>query len=154
MTHPNETSLTQLYDAIQLMRPLLRHITATVETTLHATGISVGERAILEAISQLHRSTAPNLTEHLQLKRQFVARILTELSAKSLIISSPNEAHKRSPIYELSPKGVGIIANIRKKEMAMLKEFSAQFSDQEIQAHHKMQRALNMWFADLAVKGK
>jgi len=154
MTHPNETSLTQLYDAIQLTRPLLRHITATVETTLDTTGISVGERAILEAISQLHRATAPILTDKLQLKRQFVARILAGLSTKSLIVSHPNAAHKRSPIYGLSPKGAGIIDNIRKKEMALLREFANQFSEQEIAAHHKMQHALNIWFSKLAEKGE
>ncbi len=60
-----------LYQGIQTTRPLLRHITAAVEKKLEGTGVTVGQRAVLEVLLNNPEQTAPEITATLQLKRQF-----------------------------------------------------------------------------------
>lgn len=139
----------RLYDAIQMTRPLLRHITAAVDSLSLAQGISVGERAILEGLLGEGPMTAPQLTQKLQLKRQFVARILAEVKARGLVVVKPNPGHKRSVFYTLSETGQSRITAIRGREMDRVKEFCRQFKDQEIEAYYNLQSSLTDWFAEL-----
>lgn len=150
MTNDNRLPEDILYDAIQLTRPLLRHITAAVEALLLESGITVGQRAVLEVLGRNGAMTAPDLTRRLQLKRQFVARMLTEAKEKELVVSSANPDHARAHFYELTKKGRTAIDGIREKEMALVREFAKRFSAEEITVHHTIQAALNDWFADLS----
>ncbi|WP_109310926.1 MarR family transcriptional regulator [Ruegeria sp. AU67] len=68
-----------LFAGIQLTRPLLRYIKTRVEAGLDGTGVSVGERAILEVLLSAQQATAPELTQIMQVKRQLVGRLLKDL---------------------------------------------------------------------------
>lgn len=143
-----------LYEAIQLTRPLLRHITAGVDAMSRDVGVSVGQRAVLEVMMPDRRLTGPQLTEILQLKRQFVARMLSEAKFLELVQTEPNPAHVRAHFFKLTEKGFKAISQIRAREMVLVQEFADQFTEAEIASHHRIQLGLTSWFAELGEQKK
>lgn len=142
--------LNQLYEAVQATRPLLRNITAAVERGSLKQGITVGQRAILEGLMLNPGATAPLLSASLQLKRQYVARILQEVLQADLAESRPNPNRARSFCYWLTKRGKAVIATIRDDEMKKLSDFAAHHEAGELAAYHKVQLALTRYFAELA----
>ncbi len=136
-----------LYAGIQLTRPLLRNITARVEADLAGTGISVGQRAILEALLVLGPATAPALTEALQVSRQFVGRELKAMLGAGLVATEPNPAHRSAHLYVLTEASRRTIKAIRAREMAEIAGFAARFAPEEIAAFRRVQAALNAAFS-------
>ncbi len=132
-----------LYAGIQMTRPLLRTISNRVEADLEGTGLTVGQRAVLEATLNLEQATAPQLTDFLQLKRQFIAKVLKELLNKEQVEQVSNPRHKRSVFYRLTPSGKALIEKVRKAEMKRLEEFVREFSDEEVETYYRMQYVLN-----------
>lgn len=143
MSDKNLTTVEKLYIGVQITRPLLRNITARVEADLAGTGISVGQRAILEVLLAMRKATAPQITSALQLKRQYVARELQELLATELITSSLNPRHKTSQFYQMTQSACAIILKIREQETQKFTEFSNRFSPEDIDAFYRVQMALN-----------
>lgn len=146
MSDTDLTTVEKLYIGIQLTRPLLRSITARVDADLSGTGISVGQRAILEALLALDQATAPGITDALQLKRQYVARELQDLIQNGLVVSAPNPRHKTSHIYSMTEKARKTILGIRKAETEKFAEFANRFKPEDIDAFYRVQMALNEEF--------
>ncbi|WP_108862056.1 MarR family winged helix-turn-helix transcriptional regulator [Ruegeria sp. Alg231-54] len=132
-----------LYAGIQLTRPLLRNITARVEADLDGTGISVGERAILEVLLAVQQATAPEITQILQVKRQLVGRLLKDLVARGLLKSIPNPQHRTSNFYRLTEQSKAVIETIRATEMARMAQFVERFTEEEIRAYFEVQSTIN-----------
>lgn len=137
------SSAEKLYAGVQLTRPLLRNITARVEADLTGTGVSVGQRAILEVLLLTEKATAPEITSMLQVKRQFVARELKELVQNGRVTTTPNPRHRRSVYYRLTEDSRKTISDIRRREMEQFSEFASRFGPEEIDAYLKIQQALN-----------
>lgn len=137
----------KLYAGVQLTRPLLRNITARVEADLVGTGISVGQRAILEFLLTNEKATAPVITASLDLKRQFVGRELKVLSDNGMVISANNPHHRRSVYYRLSAQSRKTFAALRRREMAQFADFASKFSTEEIDAFLLIQTSLNQEFS-------
>ncbi|WP_120631368.1 MarR family winged helix-turn-helix transcriptional regulator [Ruegeria sp. EL01] len=132
-----------LYAGIQLTRPLLRNITARVEADLDGTGISVGERAILEVLLAVQQATAPEITQILQVKRQLVGRLIKDLVERGLLKSIPNPQHRTSNFYCLTEQSKAVIERIRATEMARMTQFVERFTDEEIRAYFVVQSTIN-----------
>ncbi|KZK77788.1 hypothetical protein PsW64_03419 [Pseudovibrio sp. W64] len=138
-----ESKPEMLYAGIQMTRPLLRTISNRVEADLEGTDLTVGQRAMLEATLALEQATAPQLTDFLQLKRQFVAKVLKELLDKEQVAQVSNPRHKRSVFYCLTPSGKALIKKVRKAEMKRIEEFAKVFSEEEVETYYRMQCVLN-----------
>lgn len=138
----------KLYRSIQLTRPLLRHISAYVEQELGDSSVTVGQRAVLEVLYTDGAMTAPQLTQKLELKRQFVGRMLAEATDAGLVTQQANPEHARAHFHVLTDAGHGAIARIREHEMQKLSELEALFTVEEIDTHFRIQAAMNRWFAD------
>lgn len=147
MTSPDPSLADKLYAGVQLTRPLLRNITARVEADLAGTGISVGQRAILEHLLITEQATAPEITASLELKRQFVSRELKELSNNGMVISIDNPQHRRSVYYRLTAESRKIFTDLHRREMKQFAEFASKFSPEEIEAFLHVQSALNRAFS-------
>ena len=142
-----KTPAEKLYAGVQLTRPLLRNITARVEADLTGTGVSVGQRAILEVLMLTGQATAPEITRMLQISRQFVARELKLLMQNGMIKTVKNPHHQRSNYHQLNAKSRAVISEIRQREMAQFAEFASRFSPEEIDAFLRVQKALNDEFS-------
>jgi DNA-binding MarR family transcriptional regulator len=140
----------QLYQAVQATRPLLRNITTAVERGTTRLGITVGQRAILEGLSLFPDATAPVLSAELQLKRQYVARILKELMDARLAERHPTPGKARMWRYRLTPGGARIIATIRADETEKLQRFANEQSAEDLAAFYRVQLALTQYFANLS----
>ncbi|SDR39589.1 MarR family winged helix-turn-helix transcriptional regulator [Pseudovibrio sp. Tun.PSC04-5.I4] len=137
-----------LYESIQITRPLLRHITNAVEAASLKVGVSVGERAVLEVLYNSEDAlTAPQMTELLDLKRQFVARVLATSKAKSFVEEKLNPTHKRAHYHQLTEAGRAAIAEICGAELRVLKSLLQRLSADEVIAHLKVQKALLQCFS-------
>jgi len=136
------TPVERLYWAIQATRPLLRHITARVEADLEGTGISVGQRAILEVLLGMDEATAPEITRALDVKRQFVGREIKEMAELGLVDAADNPRHRSSKVYRLSKRSRPVIEAIRAREMKQIAKFAENFDPSEIVAFEKIQKAL------------
>lgn len=132
-----------LYAGVQLTRPLLRNITTRVEADLAGTGISVGQRAILEALRELGQATAPQITGRLDVKRQFVGREIKALLERGFVEAVANPDHRASRFYRLTPTSTRIIDGIRTREKEQFDAFASRFTSEEIAAYCKIQSALN-----------
>lgn len=144
MTDEKEpTTVEKLYMGVQLTRPLLRNITARVEADLEGTGVSVGQRAILDVLLLRGRATAPEITQILQLKRQFVGRELKELIKIGMVQAELNPMHKTARIHRLTPMATKIIQEIRQRETESFTEFASRFTADEIDGFYRIQMALN-----------
>ena len=143
MPNATLTTVEKLYLGVQLTRPLMRNITARVEADLSGTGISVGQRAILEVLLMCGQATAPDLTSVLQLKRQYVARELKELHRNGMVETIRNPGHKTSHFYSMTGEAKSTILSIRERETEKFAEFANRFTPQEIDAFYRVQTALN-----------
>lgn len=130
-----------------MTRPLLRSITARVEADFLGTGISVGQRAILEALLLADQATAPVITKILQLKRQLVAREPKELLHCEMVETSENPQHRKSVFYRLNGKSRKIISDIRHRETIQFTEFVRNFSTEDIDGPLRIQTTLNETFS-------
>ncbi|RBW57090.1 MarR family winged helix-turn-helix transcriptional regulator [Ruegeria sp. A3M17] len=139
----NMSPAEMLYAGIQLTRPLLRNITARVEADLDGTGISVGERAILEVLLSVQQATAPEITQILQVKRQLVGRLLKDLVDRKLLNVLPNPQHRTSNFYHLTEQSKAVIEGIRATEMVRMTQFVERFTDDQIRAYFEIQSTIN-----------
>lgn len=141
------TTVEKLYMGVQLTRPLLRNITARVEADLEGTGVSVGQRAILDVLLLRGKATAPEITQILQLKRQYVGRELKELIKNGLVQADLNPMHKTARIHCLTPESKKIIQEIRQRETESFAVFAHRFTAGEIDGFYRIQMALNEEFS-------
>lgn len=136
-----------LYDSVQMTRPLARHITAAVEAGLAGTGVSVGMRAVLEMVHRNGPMTIPEMAQRLQLKRQFVHRMTGEAMTAGLLETLPNPSHRRSHFFQVTSSGRAVIQEIRASETQHLRAFLGQVSKADVEAHARIQKALNLFFS-------
>jgi DNA-binding MarR family transcriptional regulator len=142
-----QTPAEMLYHGIQLTRPLLRNITKRVEADLEGTGITVGQRAIMEVLLLTGPATAPDLTRILELKRQFIGRELKDMAAKGMVTTTPNPNRKGAHIYELTAESERTIKALRDQGLKEIAVFAERYSLEEIEAFLRIQKAINDEFA-------
>lgn len=143
----------RFFAAVQRTRPLLRHITGAVEEGLRRWNISVGQRAILEALLFHPDSNLPELTAFLELKRQFIHRVLQEVIEAGFASARPDTRRRGASLYRLTAKGEEAIRAVRAGELEKLRLFLADHADAEVEAFMRIQSALDHFFHGLAKGG-
>ncbi len=146
-TEPNGGSIKAFYTAVRLTRPLLRHISASVDAGSRIHGVTVGQRAVLEALYDGGLLPGPELVAALALKRQFVFRMLAETDAAGLTTRKPNPNRARAYLHGLTDQGRAVLSAIRTDELDKLNAFAATQDSRDIAVWATMQRRLNVFFA-------
>jgi len=73
---------------------------------IHGQGeTSSGRRAILRGLSKLGPQTVPDMARARPVSRQYIQRLVNELTADGLVESFENPAHKRSSLIRLTGAG-------------------------------------------------
>lgn len=145
-----QDTIEAFYHAVRLTRPLLRHISASVDVGARVHGVSVGQRAVLEALYDGGAMTGPGLVRVLALKRQFVFRMLAETDGQGFTERAPNPRRSGSYLYSLTERGRGAIAGIRADELAALEAFATSVEPRDIVAWSLVQKRLADFFAQRA----
>ncbi len=138
------------YAAVRLTRPLLRHIAASVDAGAQNFGVTVGQRAVLEALYEGGAMSGPKLVATLALKRQFVFRMLAETDATGLTQRTPNPERARAFLHALTDAGRSALASIRAGELKSLEAFAATQDPADVAAWSRIQARLNTFFAQNA----
>ncbi len=124
----------ELYDVIQLVRPLYKVLEATVALELTETGVTISQRAVLEQLLDHGTQTVPTIGRSLILPRQFIQKIVNELLERGYIERQKNAAHKRSALLVLTPEGKAIISQIKDRETAVMDPISTQIDHDDLKA--------------------
>lgn len=143
----SDEDIEAFYSAVRLTRPLLRHITASVDAGSRVYGVTVGQRAVLEALYDGGAMSGPKLVATLALKRQFVFRMLAETDAAGLTTRSPNPSRARAYLHALTDHGQTALGAIRADELTALRTFAATQDPKDIAAWATIQERLNVFFA-------
>ena len=123
--------LTRLIREVRTCFNQLRTLSELLNTDL---GVNASMRAIMESLSQNVPRTAPDLAQERGTARQHVQRVINRLLDQDLVRVEENPDHKRSVLYQLTPKGKTIFAEIRQREAAPMRSLSETFSQADVAA--------------------
>lgn len=114
----------QLFELVQLARPLYRTLVRAVEQQLEGTGISVALRGMLEVLADVGPQTVPQIALRHGVGRQFVQRLMDDAAAAGLVRRDDNPAHRRSVLFSLTPKGRAAFDRIRARELVVTRRIA------------------------------
>lgn len=121
-----------LHKLIWMSRPLMQAAEACVEAGLNGTDLTVRMRAVLEILRTHGGQSVPDIAARLEIKRQYVQLMVNETLASGFTEQHPNPRHKRSPLLALTDRGRDQIDGIIAKELALMQQIGADFSDEEV----------------------
>ncbi|MEF3115395.1 MarR family winged helix-turn-helix transcriptional regulator [Streptomyces chrestomyceticus] len=113
------------YEVIRRLWPLHRTVVRAVERELAGTGLTAGQRALLDTLRTHGPRTVPELARALELDRQPVQRWVNHATELGLLEAVPNPAHRRSPLIRLTPEGAEVTSALQRSEAAGLRRVLA-----------------------------
>ncbi|WP_238783440.1 MarR family winged helix-turn-helix transcriptional regulator [Streptomyces monomycini] len=113
------------YEVIRRLWPLHRTVVRAVERELAGTGLTAGQRALLDTLRTHGPRTVPELARALDLDRQPVQRWVNHAADLGFLEAVPNPAHRRSPLIRLTPEGTEVTSALRQSEAAGLRRVLA-----------------------------
>jgi len=81
---------------------------------------SSGRRSILKSLGELGPQTVPQMARSRSVSRQHIQKIVNELRDDGLVRPTPNPAHRRSKLIELSPAGRRMLESMDEREEALM----------------------------------
>ncbi|WP_219414542.1 MarR family winged helix-turn-helix transcriptional regulator [Pseudonocardia nigra] len=93
----------------------------------------------------------PSIAAALALSRQFVQCSVDAAAGRGWVRSTPNPAHRRSVLIELTPDGAATMAAITAREHAVLRDVGGELTDADVEACLHVLRHLHAAVADVAV---
>lgn len=120
-------------DAAEIYRLIVEirrafHTLANVGDRLHADlGITSAMRAQIEYLCNHGPATVPDIARAKSVSRQHIQQLVNALVASDQVRLVANPRHRRSPLVELTDKGIGAFAEIRRREAAVLGELAGRF---------------------------
>lgn len=122
----------QLHKLVWMSRPLMQAAEACVAAGLEGTDLTVRMRAVLEILRTHGNQSVPDIAARLEIKRQYVQLMVNETMAFGFTEQRPNPRHKRSPLLVLTDRGHDLIDGIIARELALMQDIGAAFSDEEV----------------------
>jgi len=138
----------ELYEVIQLIRPLHRRLARAVEAKLSGSGITVGMRAVMEVLETAGPLSVPDIGRALFLARQQIQLMVNTLEAEKLVQRQPNPAHRRSPLFSLTELGRTRFGGIRASENEEIDAVCELFSENDLRSTQRVLCAMLDHFAE------
>lgn len=123
-----------LHDVLRHVRPLHQYSAKIVADAQAGSAITMPMRAVLERLADTGPATVPQLARALWVARQAVQRIVDDALELGLVRRTPNPAHRRSMLVELTDEGRAAFVGIRDREAVTLRRIAADLDDDEIAA--------------------
>jgi DNA-binding MarR family transcriptional regulator len=100
---------------------------------LHAQGqVSSGRRSVMRGLAKLGRQTVPEMARARPVARQYMQRIVNELTDDGLVESVENPAHKRSSLIQLTAKGKRQLDEMTAREQELLSGLQVKATKEEL----------------------
>jgi DNA-binding MarR family transcriptional regulator len=135
--------MTALYDIIVEIRRSFHTLSAAADAAHDDLGITAGQRAVLEALSDSPDSTVPDIARSKRVTRQHIQVLVNQLLAAGLIEQRENPAHKRSPILRLTASGDDCFREVRRRERRILRSAAPALAGHDLPAVLACLRDLN-----------
>ncbi|ARF53064.1 MarR family transcriptional regulator [Streptomyces gilvosporeus] len=124
----------RLTEVFALVGPLYRRVQRKVEQAEPIEGLSVGVRAVLDLLLAHGPMTVPQMGRAQALSRQFVQRMVNDAATRQLVEITPNPAHQRSSLIQLTDDGRAAITAVTTREHALLRQVGGDLTDAELTA--------------------
>jgi DNA-binding MarR family transcriptional regulator len=117
-------SVDLLRKVLELLPPAYHRIGASGDLLHAPLRLSSGMRGLLVSLERMGPTSVPRLAAMRPVSRQFVQKLVDEMVLGGWVIATPNPAHKRSPLIELTPKGRDAIKQMYAVEQPYLTTLS------------------------------
>ena len=144
----------ELYEMIVQVRICFNRLKALSELILEDLDINPSMRAVLEALNMHDRQTVPEIAQQKDVSRQHIQMIMNALVEGVYVNQLDNPAHKRSPQFELTPKGRDTFANVQMREAATLTKLTKKMNLKNLQTAKLFVKEFNGELSKLIEKGK
>jgi DNA-binding MarR family transcriptional regulator len=124
----------RLADVFAVLGPLYRTTLRAIERNESLVGVAIGVRAVLEQIAAAGPQPVPRIAEALVLSRQFVRRMVNSAVEQGFAELRPNPAHRRSSLVALTAAGADAIADVKARELAVLRDATGDLTAGDIDA--------------------
>lgn len=138
-----EVLASRLAEVYQVLGPLYRKVSRTVDRLQPQMGMSTGVRNVLEQLRGSVGLTVPQMARDQELSRQFVQRMVNEAAAAGWVRTQPNPAHRKSPMIVITEAGTTAIAAVIAREYQLMAQVPGGLTDQEIRAALKVLTAMS-----------
>lgn len=128
----------RLYDLIRQVRPLYRTLYRAVDDALAGSGLTVGDRAILECLHDQGPQTVPEISAQLEIERQPVQRIVDRLIEAGLLHRTSNPRSLKSPKIALTISGSRTMIQVLKREGKSLRRVAKLVDASELETAIKV----------------
>jgi DNA-binding MarR family transcriptional regulator len=123
----------RLAEVYAVIGPLYRRVARIVEQDSPRNGLSIGVRAVLERLEiAAAPETVPQIARTLELSRQFVQRMVNDALEQEFVELTPNPAHRRSSLVELTESGRAAIRAVQAREHAAMGRVGGDLTGTEI----------------------
>jgi DNA-binding MarR family transcriptional regulator len=100
---------------------------------LHAAEtVTVGMRAVLEALLREGPSTVPAIARRRNVTRQHVQMLVNALLERGLVTLSPNPSHRRSSLVTLTRQGGATIRRMKRREERLFERTASRVSPEQM----------------------
>lgn len=99
---------------------------------------TAGRRGILRGLSRLGPQSVPQMARSRPVSRQHVQSLVNGLLKDGLVALTPNPAHQRSHLVQLTKKGTALVESMIHKERAVLSRLRLSLSERELNAAAKV----------------
>ncbi|QGG96671.1 MarR family winged helix-turn-helix transcriptional regulator [Actinomarinicola tropica] len=135
------------YEVVQRTRPVVLASTRVVEARWRAHGITVAMRAVLERLVHDGPRTVPDLARTLDISRQAVQRSIDELAAQGHVAPHPNPAHRRSPLFDVTPSARRTFDELHAEEVDRVATIAADLSLDDLATARRVLEVLHAGIA-------
>ncbi|SLN41442.1 MarR family winged helix-turn-helix transcriptional regulator [Oceanibacterium hippocampi] len=127
---------------IREIRGAFNRLKAVAERLHRESGVNASMRAVMEALGDGPRPV-PDIARARGVSRQHIQVNMDALAAAGLVEAQDNPAHRRSPLYALTPAGVRLFGAMRAAEAALLERLAGEFPPEALGAARTTTAALN-----------
>lgn len=124
----------RLAEVYLVVGPLYRRVLRIVERDAPVSGISAGERAVLDLLARNGPMTVPQMGRAQSLSRQFVQRMVNAALAAGRVETVDNPAHRRSRLVRLTGAGRATIDAVTAREHDLLRQVGGDLTGREVGA--------------------
>lgn len=107
--------------------------------------LSLGKRGVLIHLFRGGPQTVPQVAQAKQVSRQYIQKVVNQLVQAGYVRFAENEAHKRSPLVQLSEQGWAYLIGRLEHEVRMVREMVIPFPPDKLEETAAMLRAIREW---------
>lgn len=131
----------ELDELIDEVRVLYQALVA-IAGQLHGAGMTVGMRAVLEALAKGGPSTVPALARARRVTRQRIQSLVDACRAAGYVETHSNPAHARSMLIALTASGRSRIERLRAREFGVVAKHAEPLAPARLRAASRTLRAV------------